>query len=125
MFNCSIRAAQPTTADSVQVACNEGFSGGLPQNFLLEIFSTTTVSSTTTATSAGADEPVNLQLHSNQTSMKPVFTLRGLNPDGHYVAHVTAVNAKGRSDPVPIRLATLRLPETQKNGISSGKSEGS
>ena len=55
--------------------------------------------------------------------MKPVFIVRGLHADTPYVAHVTAVNAKGRSEPLLVRIVTLRPPETQKN-IGSGKSEG-
>lgn len=104
LSNCSV---SHQSSESLQIACNEGFSGGLPQNFLLEIFDT----------SDGG------QSKTNQTSMKPVFIVRGLHADTPYVAHVMAVNAKGRSEPLLVRIVTLRPPETQKN-IGPGKSEG-
>ena len=75
--------------------------------------------------------------------MKPVFNLRGLNvltpslstaasasaasasatDGGHYVAHVTAVNAKGRSDAVTIRLSLQQQrlsPQMTGHGSSGG-----
>ena len=72
--------------------------------------------------------------------MKPVFNLRGLNPilttttddgGGHYVAHVTAVNAKGRSDPVTVLLSLQQQqrlptpPQTGHGGGIKGNSAGS
>lgn len=111
LSNCSV---SHQSTDSLQIACNEGFSGGLPQNFLLEIFDTSL---------AGEGGSGPLESKTNQTSMKPVFIVRGLHADTPYVAYVTAVNAKGRSEPLLVRIVTLRPPETQKN-IGSGKSEG-
>lgn len=122
LSNCSV---SHQSAESLQIACSEGFSGGLPQNFLLEIFAI----DATAANTAGSPEtvptphPAAPELKTNQTSMKPVFIVRGLNADTAYVAHVTAVNAKGRSEPLVVRIVTLRPPETQKN-IGPGKSEG-
>ena len=75
--------------------------------------------------------------------MKPVFNLRGLNViltattddggggGGHYVAHVTAVNAKGRSDPVTVLLSLQQQqrlptpPQTGHGGGIKGNSAGS
>ena len=121
--NCSI---SHQSSESLQVACSEGFSGGLPQNFLLEIF---TVDGAL-AGSAPPQETSSQRPHLpaelktfNQTSMKPVFIVRGLDADTTYVGQVTAVNAKGRSEPFVVRVVTLRPPETQKN-VGPGKSEG-
>ena len=101
--NCSVLHQ---SSESLQISCSEGFSGGLPQNFLLEIF-------------AVEDNA----LLTNISNSRPTFTIRALHPDTQYVVQVTAVNAKGRSDALTVSLLTLRLPETQKN-IGSVKSEG-
>jgi len=93
------------SSESLQITCNEGFSGGLPQNILMEIF----------ATEDNA-------LLTNISNSQPTFTIRALHPDTQYMVQVTAVNAKGRSDALTVSLLTLRLPETQKN-IGSVKSE--
>lgn len=105
------------SAESLQVACSEGFSGGIQQKFVLEIFGIDS------AGAEGSGSAVPPLPSANQTSARPVFTVRGLRPDTVYVAHVTAENAKGRSEPLVVRLVTLRPPETQKN-IGPGKSEG-
>lgn len=122
LSNCSV---SHQSSESLQIGCNEGFSGGLPQNFLLEIFAIDVAAANT----AGSQETASLrpspaELKTNQTSMKPIFIVRGLDADTAYMAHVTAVNAKGRSEPFAVRIVTLRPPETQKN-IGPGKSEGS
>lgn len=124
--NCSV---SHQSSESLQIACSEGFSGGLPQNFLLEIL---TADGGALAGSAPAPQqetssqrpylPAELKTF-NQTSMKPVFIVRGLDADTTYVGQVTAVNAKGRSESFVVRVVTLRPPETQKN-VGSGKSEG-
>ena len=118
LSNCSV---SHQSSESLQIACSEGFSGGLPQNFLLEIFEATTAAAA--AAAAATARPTPPEIKTNQTSMKPVFIVRGLSADTAYLAHVTAVNAKGRSEPLVVRIVTLRLPETQNN-IGSGKSEG-
>lgn len=112
LFNCSV---SHQSSESLQIACNEGFSGGLPQNFLLEIFESS-------SSANGGDDDGPVEPLTNQTAMKPVFIVRGLHADTSYIAHVTAVNAKGRSEPLLVRIVTLRPPETQKN-IGPGKSE--
>lgn len=124
LSNCSV---SHQSSESLQIGCNEGFSGGLPQNFLLEIFAIDVVAANTAG--SGSQETASLrpspaELKTNQTSMKPIFIVRGLDADTAYMAHVTAVNAKGRSEPFAVRIVTLRPPETQKN-IGPGKSEGS
>ena len=118
LTNCSV---SHQSSESLQIACSEGFSGGLPQNFLLEIFAID--AGAASPETAATTRPTSPELKTNQTSMKPVFIVRGLDADTAYVAHVTAVNAKGRSEPLVVRVVTLRPPETQKN-IGPGKSEG-
>lgn len=121
--NCSV---SHQSSESLQIACNEGFSGGLPQNFLLEIFTIdgALAGSTGTPQETASQRPLVPELKTfNQTSMKPVFVVRGLDADTTYVGQVTAVNAKGRSEPFVVRVVTLRPPETQKN-VGPGKSEG-
>lgn len=123
LSNCSV---SHQSSESLQIACSEGFSGGLPQNFLLEIFDAAAATNTAGSSShetAATTRPTPPELKTNQTSMKPVFIVRGLSADTAYLAHVTAVNAKGRSEPLVVRIVTLRLPET-RNNIGSGKSEG-
>lgn len=120
--NCSV---SHQSSESLQIACNEGFSGGLPQNFLLEIFTIdgALAGSTGTPQETASQRPLVPELKTfNQTSMKPVFVVRGLDADTTYVGQVTAVNAKGRSEPFVVRVVTLRPPETQKN-VGPGKSE--
>ena len=130
----SSSSTQVDSTAAFQVACTEGFSGGLPQNFLLEIFFIPSAANSNNNTNTW-------QVFGNQTSMKPVFNLRGLNPilttttddgGGHYVAHVTAVNAKGRSDPVTVLLSLQQQqqrlptpPQTGHGGGIKGNSAGS
>ena len=119
--NCSV---SHQSSESLQIACNEGFSGGLPQNFLLEIFTIDgALAGSTPPQETASQRPLAELKTFNQTSMKSVFIVRGLDADTTYVGQVTAVNAKGRSEPFVVRVVTLRPPETQKN-VGSGKSEG-
>ena len=120
--NCSV---SHQSAESLQIACSEGFSGGIQQKFVLEIFAIDSASSAAAAAAAQeTGSAISPGLPSaNQTSARPVFTVRGLHPDTVYVAHVSAENAKGRSEPLVVRVVTLRPPETQKN-IGPAKSEG-
>ncbi|XP_053603831.1 nephrin isoform X2 [Plodia interpunctella] len=72
------------TAESVEVSCVAGFDGGLPQRFLLEVF-----------TERG--DP-----RANLTSEEPSWTVRGLEWDVRYRLAAVAVNSKGRSPPARI-----------------------
>lgn len=81
---------------SFSVRCAEGFNGGLPQSFLLEVLE------------------INSQdLRANTSSSLPRFGVGGLEPGAQYHAFVYAFNPKGRSDPVVLQASTLRLPEKQ------------
>uniref|UniRef100_A0A1I8NIL5 Ig-like domain-containing protein n=1 Tax=Musca domestica TaxID=7370 RepID=A0A1I8NIL5_MUSDO len=84
--NCSITNQ---SADSIQVDCIEGFDGGLPQSFMLELV-----------------ELNNLRLARNitlQHTTSPVtFFIDNLDPLATYRMIIFAVNAKGRSEPIII-----------------------
>ncbi|XP_059218183.1 protein turtle homolog A [Stomoxys calcitrans] len=84
--NCSITNQ---SADSIQVDCIEGFDGGLPQSFMLELV-----------------ELNNLRLARNitlqHTSSPVTFFIDNLDPSATYRMIIFAVNAKGRSEPIII-----------------------
>jgi hypothetical protein len=74
----------------------EGFDGGQPQYFLLEVFDTQTG-----------------QLQANVSSKFPVFSVSGLGPGMVLKMLVYAANSKGRSDPVVVEGFTLKVAEKQ------------
>ncbi|XP_049786325.1 nephrin-like [Schistocerca cancellata] len=92
-FNCSV-ANQ--TSDTVHVRCLEGFDGGQPQLFVLEV----------------ADVAGGLVL-ANLSSRAPLFTVDGLAPGQALRLSVYAANSKGRSDAVHFEGATLKAAEKQ------------
>lgn len=81
---------------SFSLRCAEGFNGGLPQSFLIEV-----------------RETESQHLRANLSSPVPRFSVAGLEPGEQYQACVYSVNVKGRSEPVSVPAATLRLPEKQ------------
>ncbi|XP_059469957.1 neuroglian isoform X3 [Neocloeon triangulifer] len=78
LTNCSITNQ---TVDSLTVDCVEGFDGGLPQYFLVEVL-----------------EVPERRLRHNATSRFPTFTLHGLEPGLNFMLQLYAANAKGRSE---------------------------
>ncbi|CAH2265175.1 jg16831 [Pararge aegeria aegeria] len=91
VHNCTLVNASLT---SFGVRCSEGFNGGMPQSFLLEV-----------------RDIVTQEIVANVSSAVPRFTAGGLIPGHTYAAAVLAYNAKGRGDPYPLRASTLRPPE--------------
>ncbi|XP_041988742.1 neural cell adhesion molecule 1-B-like [Aricia agestis] len=89
------------TADSVEVSCVAGFDGGLPQHFLLELYS------------EDDDKP-----RVNLTSEEPSWTVRGLEWEVRFRLAAVAVNSKGRS-PVA-RLDDLLFRDPEKRTASEG-----
>nr|XP_053638917.1 uncharacterized protein LOC128693318 [Cherax quadricarinatus] len=78
------------TVEAVQVGCGAGYDGGLPQNFIMEVY-----------------ETESRKLKSNVTSKTAVFTVRGL-PSGLLLTIIMyAANTKGRSQPSLLQAATL------------------
>jgi len=92
VHNCSVANH---TSDSFFVHCTEGFNGGLPQSFILELY-----------------ESLSTKLKTNVSSHVPVFAVSGLEPGLSYTAHIYAFNNKGRSEPAMVPVYTTQLPET-------------
>ncbi|XP_046658942.1 nephrin-like [Homalodisca vitripennis] len=93
VHNCTVAN---TSMTSFSVRCSEGFNGGLPQSFTVEV-----------------RETESQTLRANTTSPVPRFSVGGLDPGMQYQACVYSFNVKGRSEPVVVQTATLRLPEKQ------------
>ncbi|KAJ8981820.1 hypothetical protein NQ317_007406 [Molorchus minor] len=88
--NCTLNNQ---TSNSLQVDCTEGFDGGLPQSFFMEVLELPSLRS-----------KVNLTTY----RMPPTFTANGLDPGASYRIMLYAVNAKGRSDPAFIDPVTFK-----------------
>nr|XP_023023742.1 nephrin-like [Leptinotarsa decemlineata] len=83
------------TSSSVEVFCLPGFDGGLPQHFLLELYSTNSAIP-----------------RFNMTSFtEPYFFLDNLEPDVTFRIVVFSVNSKGRSHGVILEEVTFRDAE--------------
>lgn len=93
VHNCTVAN---TSMTSFSIRCSEGFNGGLPQSFTIEV-----------------REPGTETLAANLSSPVPRFTVLGLQPGLIYHAYIYSVNVKGHSDPIIIYAPTLRLPEKQ------------
>lgn len=90
MHNCTV--ANHST-DSFFLYCTEGFNGGLPQSFIIEL-----------------RESQNDKLKANLTSHIPAFAVAGLEPGLTFTASVYAFNNKGRSEAASVTVYTMRLP---------------
>ncbi|XP_022907185.1 neural cell adhesion molecule 2-like [Onthophagus taurus] len=93
VHNCTVFNISTT---SFSIKCSEGFHGGLPQSFLLEV-----------------RESHSQEIKGNLSSPVAKFSVTGLGPGAVYQAALFSYNAKGRSEPVILQAATLRLPEKQ------------
>ncbi|CAG9863888.1 unnamed protein product [Phyllotreta striolata] len=90
--NCSL---SNQTSSSVEVYCLSGFDGGLPQHFVLELYS------------SNSGSP-----RFNMTSFaEPYFFLDNLEPDVTFRIAIYAVNVKGRSHGVVLEELTFRDAE--------------
>lgn len=72
-------SSSSSTSSRIRVDCSEGFDGGLPQTFLLEVYE--------------ADE-----LKTKVTNQQPNFEINNFNPSAHTKMFVFAQNAKGSSE---------------------------
>lgn len=100
VHNCTI---SNISINSLAVKCIEGFNGGLTQSFMVEV----------------KDMYLQDTIRANVSSPIPRFTINNLQPGGLYTVHIFAFNIKGRSDPLVIQAAMLRLPEKRlENGNS-------
>nr|XP_015837001.1 PREDICTED: nephrin isoform X2 [Tribolium castaneum] len=93
VHNCTLSNISMT---SFSIRCSEGFNGGLPQSFLLEV-----------------RESHSQEVKSNLSSPVPRFSVTTLEAGAQYQAALFSYNLKGRSEPVILQAATLRLPEKQ------------
>lgn len=93
VHNCT---TSNTSTNSFSVRCTEGFNGGLPQSFLLEV-----------------RESNSQDLRANMTSPVPRFSVTRLESGALYHACIYAYNDKGRSEAMVVQAGTLRLPEKQ------------
>ncbi|XP_012235840.1 neural cell adhesion molecule 2-like isoform X2 [Linepithema humile] len=92
--NCSLLNQ---TTDSIYVECVEGFDGGLPQKFTMQVDREAGKGGATTVY--------------NQTSKIPIFSVGNLDPGTTYEVTIYSTNSKGRSETVHFRATTLNLPE--------------
>ncbi|KAK9884228.1 hypothetical protein WA026_005177 [Henosepilachna vigintioctopunctata] len=110
--NCSM-ANQ--TASAVEVYCLPGFDGGLPQYFVLELYS----------------ENSRKPIYNITSYIEPFFSLEHLEPYITFKVAIFAVNAKGRSQAVTLEGTTFgdvekhiandgELPFSQVLGIAIG-----
>ncbi|XP_017771245.1 PREDICTED: nephrin [Nicrophorus vespilloides] len=98
--NCTL---SNQTSSSVDVYCLPGFDGGLPQHFLLELYS-----------------PNSAVPRFNITSLdEPYFFLDNLEPDVTFRIVVFAANAKGRSNGVVLEEVTFK--DAEKRTASDGE----
>ncbi|CAB3374611.1 Hypothetical predicted protein [Cloeon dipterum] len=88
LTNCSI---SNQTVDTLTVDCVEGFDGGLPQYFHVEVL-----------------EMPERRLRHNSTSRNPSFTLHNLEPGLNFMLQMYAANAKGRSEPTTIEGLSIK-----------------
>ncbi|XP_060825847.1 nephrin-like isoform X3 [Bombus pascuorum] len=102
--NCSLLNQ---TTDSLYVECTEGFDGGLPQKFTIQVDREVGTISTSLKPSTTIY---------NQTSKVPSFSVSNLEPGTTYDVHIYASNSKGRSEMVHFRATTLNLPERRTAG---------
>lgn len=92
-LNCSLLNQ---TSDSLVVECAEGFDGGQPQHFLLEVY----------------DQQTGI-LQANVSAKFPLFVVNGLESGKVLKMLVYAANAKGRSEGVLLEGFTLKAAEKQ------------
>ncbi|CAH0550166.1 unnamed protein product [Brassicogethes aeneus] len=92
-FNCTV---VNTTIESLEVECMDGFNGGLPQFFLLEVYDWKTGT-----------------LQANVSAKFPLFIVSGLDAGKVLKMEVYAANSKGRSESVLLEGFTLKAAEKQ------------
>ncbi|KPJ17689.1 Titin [Papilio machaon] len=95
--NCSI---VNQSSESLAVECTEGFDGGLPQTFYMEVL-----------------ELPSLMVRANVTSnFTPSFEVLGVDSRVSYILNLYSANAKGRSEIVTLYTIALRSPDKYTGG---------
>lgn len=101
-YNCSLLNQ---TTESLEVECIEGFDGGQPQYFSLEVY----------------DQQTNI-MQVNLSAKFPMFTVSGLESGKILRLHIYARNSKGKSEPVILEGFTLKVAEKQTGKYKVQKS---
>ncbi|XP_047474606.1 neural cell adhesion molecule 1-like isoform X3 [Penaeus chinensis] len=98
--NCTVENVSSTGA---AVRCQAGWDGGLAQTFTLSV-------SHARAHTRGQDKKNEAPrvLANTSTSPRPEFTLTGLQAGTEYVLTIMGVNKKGQSEPVRLKIFTLK-----------------
>ena len=78
-------AVSEQTLSSVEVSCKPGFSGGMEQHFVLEVFEMVNSSQT---------------LVTSNWSRDPSVRVDGLTPNSSYILSIHSANARGESEAV-------------------------
>ncbi|XP_037033007.1 neural cell adhesion molecule 2 [Bradysia coprophila] len=101
LTNCTILNQ---TYNGFQIECIEGFDGGLPQDFVIEVY-----------TVGNRQNPIIIK------SKVPYFELKNLNSGAGYNVFMIAQNRKGRSNSTVLQVYTLKNPEKQTDlSLASG-----
>ncbi|XP_069957875.1 protein turtle homolog B-like isoform X2 [Cherax quadricarinatus] len=90
------------TVGTLEVGCTPGNDGGLPQRFVARVY--TSPSHTLLATIE---------------EQEPRFHVEGLTPGQDYLITITAVNAKGASEPEEIDAIRLKVAEKRMGDVSA------
>ncbi|XP_064103223.1 hemicentin-1-like [Macrobrachium nipponense] len=92
--NCSATHVNPDALKpAIAVACLEGFDGGLPQNFLLEVWQDGLVLA-------------------NISSEYPEWVVSGMESGKGVILNIVGHNIRGRSDPVTMKVQTSSAQHT-------------
>ncbi|XP_045113418.1 neural cell adhesion molecule 1-like isoform X2 [Portunus trituberculatus] len=90
------------TVGTLEVGCTPGNDGGLPQYFVARVYTS----------------PTHILLATLQ-EQEPRFHVGGLTPGQDYLITITAVNAKGASEPEEIDAIRLKVAEKRMGDVSS------
>ncbi|XP_023164952.2 nephrin isoform X5 [Drosophila hydei] len=102
LLNCTLLNQ---TSSGFQIECIEGFDGGLPQDFIMEVYMNGTT-----------------RYPKIYKSKKPYFEVSGLQPGMGYNVFLIAHNSKGRSNATILQVYTLKDPEKQTVQITFTRS---
>lgn len=90
------------TVGTLEVGCTPGNDGGLPQYFVARVYTS----------------PTHILLATLQ-EQEPRFHVEGLTPGQDYLITITAVNAKGASEPEEIDAIRLKVAEKRMGDVSA------
>nr|XP_045582519.1 nephrin-like [Procambarus clarkii] len=91
------------TINSLEVGCTPGNDGGLQQRFVARVYAA----------------PTHTLLATLQEDHSPRFQVGGLTPGQDYLIAITAVNAKGASQPQQINAVRLKVAEKRMGEVAT------